>query len=222
MDDIFKEVDDDLRAERARRNARRYGGLLAGIVVLAAAGLAGWQGWLWYQQRRDAEAAAIYLTAMESADRLVGTGESSERAAALAGFERVANTAPEGYRTLARLRAAALQAGGAQQAETLATLQGVADDAAADPLLRDLANLVWVQAQLDTGDPVVLQARLDKLSAATNPWHGLAQEAQAVLDLRQGHNDAARRTLRNLAQDVTAAEGTRGRANGLLVRLGGG
>ncbi len=39
-------------------------------------------------------------------------------------------------------------------------------------------------------------------------------------DLRQGNTDAARDTLKRLAQDVTAPDGVRGRANGLLARLG--
>ena len=55
----------------------------------------------------------------------------------------------------------------------------------------------------------------------TNPWHALAQEAEALLDLRQGQTDAARQALRQLAQDTTAPPGVRGRANGLLARLGG-
>ncbi len=222
MDDIFKEIDDDLRAERARRQARRYGVWVVGVVVLAAVGLAGWQGWQWYQQRQDMAAAAVYLTAMQAADSALASGASPARNTAIAGFEQVAATAPEGYRTLARLRAAALQEEAGQKAAALASWQAVADDGAADPLLRDLASLLWVEAQLDTGEPTILQARLDKLTLATNPWHGLAEEAQAVLDIRQDHIDAARRTLQQLTRDVTTADGTRGRANALLARLGGG
>lgn len=222
MDDIFREVDDDVRAERARRAARRYGGLAAGVIVLAAAGFCAWQAWQWYQQRQDLAAAAPYLSAMQVAEGAVGTSESPARTSAIAGFERVIGSAPEGYRTLARLQVAALQAGGGQKALALANWQAVADDAAADPLLRDLAELLWVEAQLDTGEPSALQAALDKLTAATSAWRGLALEAQAVLDIRQGHSDAARRTLQNLAADVTTPEGARGRANAMLARLGGG
>ncbi len=222
MDDIFKEVEDDLRADRTRRQARRYGVWVAGVVVLAAVGLTGWQAWKWYEQRQDMAASAIYLTAMQRSEAATGTGESPARTEAITGFEQVTATAPEGYRTLARLRMAALQANGSQKPAALVTWQAVADDGAADPVLRDLANLLWVEEQLDTGDPTLLQARLDKLTDATNPWRGLAQEAQAVLDIRLGHTDAAKRTLQTLAKDITAAEGTRGRANALLARLGGG
>ncbi len=222
MDDIFREVEDEVRAERARRVARRYGWLVAGVVVLAAVGLCGWQAWQWYEQRQDMAAAGVFLTAMQTAETAVGMDTSPARKSAVDGFEKVIATAPEGYRTLARLRVAALQASGGQKAAALSAWQAVTDDGAADPLLRDLSSLLWVEGQLDAGDPAVLQARLEKLTGPTNAWHGLALEAQAVLDIRQGHNDAARRTLQSLAQDVTTAEGTRGRANALLARLGGG
>jgi hypothetical protein len=152
----------------------------------------------------------------------VAGGQGPGRAEAIAGFERVVASAPEGYRTLARLRMAALQADGGARAAALGTWQAVADDASADPLLRGLANLYWVEAQIETGEPAVLKARLDALVPANNPWHGLAQEAQALLDMRQGHTDMARQTLRTLSQDITAPEGVRGRATSLLARLEGG
>ena len=43
----------------------------------------------------------------------------------------------------------------------------------------------------------------------------------ALLDIRTGKLDDARATLRVLAADLSAPEGLRGRAGGLLDRLGG-
>jgi hypothetical protein len=75
--------------------------------------------------------------------------------------------------------------------------------------------------QIDKGDPAAVAAQLQPLAAPDNPWHALAEEAQALLDLRQGRTDAARDTLKRLTQDITAPDGVRARANGLLARLGG-
>ena len=215
VDDIFDEIEGDLRADRNRQLARRYGGaVVAGVVVLAA-GVGAWQGWTWYQARQDRAVAAIYLTAMQDA-----AGQNPARPQAIAGFARVAAEGPAGYRTLARLREAALEADSGDRTAALALWQQVADDGAAERLLRDLASLMVVEHQLDGGDPAQLRARLAPLAVPTNSWHGLAQEAQALLDLREGHNDAARDILKRLAQDTTAPSGVRGRANGLLARLG--
>jgi hypothetical protein len=220
--DIFDEVENDLRAERARRTALRYGGLAAFAAVLVVGAAAGWQGWRWYQARQDQAAAAVFLTAMRDADSAGPTGgETPARAAAAASFARLAEQGPEGYRTLARLRDAALKADAGDVAGAAALWDQVADDASADRLLRDLASLLWVDHQLESGNPAALRQRLAPLIAPTNPWHPMAQEAMALLDMREGQNDQARTTLQGLTQDSGAPQGVRTRANGLLARLGG-
>jgi hypothetical protein len=218
--DIFDEIDEDLRAERAQRLLKRYGGVIVAVALLIVAAAGGWQAWRWWDARRDISAAAAYLTAMSAADRL-GPEATAGRAEAIAGFEHVGATAPEGYATLARLRAAALKADAGDLRGATALWDQVAADGAADPLLRDLASLMWVEHQLDKGDPALLEARLKPLSTPANPWHPLALEAQGLLDMRTGKAEQAKEVFRRLAQDATAPEGVRGRANGLLNRLGG-
>jgi hypothetical protein len=217
--DIFDEVEEELRAERAQRLLLRYGGLIfAACVAIVGAG-AGYQGWRWWQARQDAAAAAQYIAMSSLADS--PNLAQPLRASAISAFDRLAATAPEGYRTLARLRDAALRADGGDLPGATALWDQVAGDASADPLLRDLASLLWAQRQIDRADPALLTARLTPLAAPDNPWRALAQEQLALLDLRQGHNDAAKTALQKLADDVTAPAGVRGRASALLGRLGG-
>ena len=208
MVDIFDEVDEDLRAERAQALFKRYGGLFLALALLTVGAAGGWQGWRWWQAKRDMAAATAFLAAMNTAQvvgpRVAGaTSDTASRKAAIAEFGQVAETAPDGYRTLARLRIAALQADAGDLAGAAATYDQVAADSSADPLLRDLASLLWAQSQLDTGDPSRLEARLKVLAVPDNPWHALASEDLALLDLRQGHTDAAKATLRRLAGDLT-------------------
>src|SRR5580704_12528831 len=212
--DIFDEVEEDLRAERAQALLKRYGGLLIALAVLTIGVAAGWQAWNWWQAKRD-------LAAMSTAQAVGPASDVASRKAAIAAFEQVAATAPDGYRTLARLRAAALQADAGDLAGAAALYDQVAGDSSADKLIRDLASLLWAQRQLDTADPARLEARLKALAEPDNPWHALASEDLALLDLRQGHTDAAKITLRRLAGDLTLPQDLRGRASGLLNRLGG-
>jgi len=224
VDDIFDEIEGDLRADRARQLARRYGGAAALIGLMALAGVGGWQAWRWYELKQDQAAASVYLAAMQDADGTaagLAPGANPARAQAIAGFAKAAAQAPTGYRTLARLREAALRADSGDRAGALELYGAVADDTAAEPLLRDLASLMLVDHQIDDGDPAQLRARLAPLALPTNAWHALAQEAAALLDLRQGQTDQAKAALKTLAQDTTAPSGVRGRANGLLARLGG-
>jgi hypothetical protein len=219
--DIFDEVDEELRAERAQQLLKRYGGVIVAGALLFVGAVAGWQGWRWYEARQDQAAAVEYLTAMNQADATAaGTSEAS-RAAATAALGKLAATAPDGYATLARLREAALKADAGDLQGAAALWDKLAGDSSADPLLRDLANLLWAQHQIDSADPSLLEARLKALIAPENPWHALAEEQLALLDLRRGRADQARTALHHLAQDASAPNGVRGRASGLLSRLGG-
>jgi hypothetical protein len=217
--DIFDEVEEDLRAERAQRLLKRYGGVLGALCLAVIAAGAGWQFWNWRQTQQDAVAAEAYLTDSALAD--TPNLSPATRAAAISAFDVLAANAPEGYRTLARLRNAALRADGGDIAGAAGMWDQVASDSSADPLLRDLASLLWATRQIDTGDPALLKARLSPLAIPGNPWRPLAEEQLALLDLRQGHDDAAKTGLQKLADDVTAPSGVRGRAGALLSRLGG-
>jgi hypothetical protein len=215
--DIFDEVDEELRAERAQRLLKRYSGLIIAAMVLVVAAVGGWQAWNWWQARQDMAAGQRYLAAM-ALMQLPAAGAAQQNIAA--GFDKLAQSAPEGYRTLARLQAAALKARNGDLPGAAALWNDVATDSSADPLLRDLASLLWCQHQIDTADPAVLEGRLKALAEPGNAWRPLAQEQLALLDLRQGKTAAAITALSKLAQDVTAPDGVRQRAAALLGRLG--
>ena len=220
--DIFDEVNEDLRAERAKQFALRYGWLVALLAALLVAAAVAWQAWHWHQVRQVNDVAAAYLGAMRGANGPAPTDgqPTPSRNAAMAEFDRLASTGPEGYRSLARLRGAALHASSGDLPGALAEWDRLSADTAADPLLRDLANLMWVQHQVDSGDPAAVEGRLQPLIVSGSPWRHLALENQAWLALRLGRTDQARDTLRQLAADPAAPDGVRGRANGLLARMG--
>ncbi len=206
--DIFDEVEEDLRAERAERLLKKYAGVLIALAVAVVAAVAGWQFWSRHQRQQDASAASQFVAAQDS-DK------------ALPVLDQLAASGPEGYRTLARLRAATLKAnaGDLQGAESL--WNAVASDSGADPLLRDFASLMATGRDLDHGDPAQLEARLKPLAEPTNAWSSLAREQLAMLDLRQGRVEEARKALQALSIDIDAPSGLRARASALLTGLGG-
>jgi len=202
--DIFDEVEEELRAERARRAWRRFGPLVGLVLVLGFGGVAGWQGYTWWQNREAGTSALAFL----SAQGVEGTAPADQAAR----FTLLAAQAPTGYRTLARLRAAALQAEAGERNLARATLDQVTNDTSADPLYRDLANLLWVLHGLDDVDPAVLAARITPLTAAGSAWRASAQELAALVDVRRGRPAEAKRALEALANDAAAPQGVRERA----------
>jgi hypothetical protein len=217
--DIFDEVEEELREERMQALLKKYAGVLIAAALLVIGGVAGWKAWVWYQERRDLAAATLYLDA-STLSEAAGVANAN-RPAAIGAFQAVAANAPDGYRVLARLREAALRADSGDLPGASALWAEVAADSSADPLLRGVANLTWCIHNADKADPAVLEGRLKPLAAAGSAWRSLAQEQLALLDLRQGHTEAAKTQLKQLAEDITAPAGVRNRAGILLNRAGG-
>ena len=218
-DDIFKEVDEELRAERLRAAGRRWGVLGLALVLLCVLLAGGWQIEAYRQRERAAASAAIFFEATKQADSSIlaaGSGDVSAGQTKAAGlFAQVAARGPDGLRTLARLRQAQIAWQSGQHAQALGLWNAIHDDSDADSTLRGLASLLWVQHQMETGDPALLKSRLGALSGSGDAWRPMAQELDAELDLRLGHVDEARRKLAAIAQDGAAPEGLRNQAGGL-------
>jgi hypothetical protein len=218
--DIFDEVEEDLRAERAEKLLKKYAWLLIAVAVAIIGAAAGWQLWNRYQNQQDAAAAVRYVAVQNALEQPGGDQSDGARAGHIAALDQLAATGPEGYKTLARLRAAGLKADAGDVPGAVALWNAVAADSSADRLLRDLASLLAVQRELDQGDPAQLEARLKPLAEPGNPWSALAQEQLAMLDLRQGKVDDARKKLQVLSFGIDAPSGLRARASALLTGLG--
>lgn len=220
MVDIFDEVSEDLRAERATRLLKKYGWVLIVAAVGVVGATVGWQAWERWRAGQDMAAAQRYLAAQAAAAGANVPGAPG-RTEAITILQQDALTAPDGYRTLSLMRAAGLKAANGDVPGAIETWNQVAADSGADPLLRDLASLLAVQHQLDKGDPATLEARLKPLAEAGNAWAPLAREQLALLDLRLGKVDDAKTRLKGLAENTNAPDGLRQRAAAVLLGLGG-
>lgn len=215
MPDLIDEVDEELRAERAKKLAQRYGGLATGALLLAIAGVGGWEGWRWYEGREAAKASESFLTASRDA-----AAEGADLRASAERFAGIAQAAPTGYRTLGRLRAAALLAETGQLDAALTAWEALARDTETDPLYRDLATVLWGLHALDQGDAAMIEARMGPLAVPGAPWRASAQEVLALAALKRGNTEEARRALQAVLADATTPQGLRERAGRLLQGLG--
>ncbi len=220
MPDLVDEVDEELRAERAKRLAQRYGGMAAGVALLALAGIGAWEGWRWNEQRLAANASGAFLAAAQGS-----AAEGADLAAVAAQFGQVAAQAPSGYATLARLRQAALLAETGDLPGALALWDALARDGAADALYRDLATLMWALHGLDAANGGVnagqIEARVAPLAREGQPWRASAREVLALAQIRRGAEAEARNGLRALLADPATPQGVRDRAGRVLAGIGG-
>ena len=225
VDDIFSEVDEDLRAERTRARTRRLAVFGLGLLIVAGLVVGGWQYLLHRQQALAASVAQAYFAAQKDADTAPAAAAgpdaplTAEQTRAIGAFAAVAARGPDGFATLSRLRMAALAWEGKDHVRALGLWDQVSHDMGADPDLRGLADLLWVQHRADDADPSLLKTRLRDILSPTSPWHLLAQETDALIDLRSNRAADARRKLTALSQDATASESQRAEASGLLETL---
>jgi hypothetical protein len=212
--DIFQEVDEEVRRDRAMEVWKKYGNYIIAAAVLIVAATAAWVGWKEYtRSQRQAEGARF-----EQALELVRDGKNGEAANA---FNEIAEDAGSGYGALARLRAAAALAAegdSAAAAQEYARLAAEGDD----ELLSGAAVILEALTTFETAPPDVLRGSLSPLAEGFGPWSHMARELLAVLMIQQGDKDGARKALAALSDDATAPEGVRARAAEMLAALDGG
>ncbi len=204
MSDIFREIDEELRRDNLQQLWARFGKYIIALAVLAVLATAGFMGWREYQQRQREAEGVRYAAALDLARQ--GKNEAAAEAFGTLG------QASGGRAALARLEAAAAKVKAGDVAGAITIYDGLAVDGAADPVFRDVATLLSARYGLDKGDPRAIITRLQPLTNANNPWHGLALELTALAELKAGDKAKARADFDLLAKDNTVAQGVRQRA----------
>lgn len=213
MTDLFREIDEELRQDRLKRLWKRYGAYFVGLVVLVVAGVGGYQAWKAWDLDRRMEQSSQYAAALEQ----LRAGNRAEAEAALAELVESGG----GYGVLASFEQAGLKAESGDLAGAIALWDRLARDDSAGAAFRGLATLLSVMHQIDSGEPGQLEARLQPLTVAGNPFRPTALELTAALALRAGDRARARELYTELADDRTTPTGLRTRAAQMLEALNG-
>jgi hypothetical protein len=214
LSDIFREVDEDLRTERAQQLWARYGKLAVAAAVALVVGVAGYT--LWQQQIAERRMTAGTRYAEAEAELARGNADQ-----AAAGWGLLVQEAKgEGYAMLARLRLAGLAAEKGDTAGAISQYKAIAADTGLSSEYRDLATLLGTQAESATLAPEALEAALKPLLADNHALRHQAREILAAAFLKAGKIDSARTLLTAISDDPAAPTGLRARSTELLAALG--
>ena len=221
MVDILDEVEEDIRYERMLRTARRYGGVVVMAAILVLVGVGGQEFWQAHKKHVADKYGAQYLALTQAVDQPGGTITPQVATDAATSLVKFAGNAPETYKVLALMRAAALYANmnDTKQAANLWTR--VAADEAAPQLIRDAANLLWAEHDIGTAKDADLFARLQPMVLANNPYHGLARSLQAMVYLHEDNVAMAKSLFSQVQADPSVTSGIRSRAAAMLTQLNG-
>ncbi len=212
MTDIFREVDEELRQDQAKRLWQRYGRYVIAVAVALVVGVGGFQAWQAWDLQHRTELSERYAAALS----LVGGGDTAAADQALS--EIVGEGG--GYGTLAAFTQARLRAEAGDTAGAVELWDRIADAEAPDSPLRQIAILLSVMHSMDEGEPADLEARLAPLTEVGRAFRPTALELTAAIALRQGDKDRAREIYASIVDDLAAPPGLRGRAAQMLQALG--
>ncbi len=211
-EEIFREVDEELREENLLRLWRRFGPYVVVTAVAVVVVTASSVGWKEYRTSQLRAWGSSFSEAMS-------LGGQEDPASAAAAFAKITKEAGEGYPTLSRLQEAALLARSGDTSGALAIYNDLSETAI-DQRFRELAVVLAGYLDLDTHDPVELEARLAPLTADNNPWHYSAIELTAFIAVRTEDLQRARDIFTKLSEDAQAPAGVRSRARDMLAVIG--
>lgn len=211
-DNIFREVEDDMRREQLARLWDRYGVyvLAAALAIILIVGA--FSGYEWYRAKVASENGAAFLQASKQVD----DGKLGEAAEALG---RIAKDAPGGYRVLASLELAAVHLKEGRRAEAAALYDQVAADSGADAILRDFARVQGAALKVDEEGFAEITRRLDKIDADNNPWRYSARELLALSAYRSGNAAESEKLFTGILSDPLAPAEMRKRAESMMALI---
>ncbi len=187
---------------------RMHGNLVTAVLLAVSVGVAGWQGWNWYQRRQAAEASVIYAAVQKGA-----LERDAKRVREAAGelTEKFPGTA---YAAMAALTSARMQFDAGDLKTARAQLQWVAEKAR-DKDLRDLgrlrlAHVLFDDKALDEALKLLAEeptpafaARFGELKGDILAAQGRKAEAKAAYQAALAKQEAGEKAAQNQGRSET-------------------
>jgi hypothetical protein len=211
VSELFDEVDEEVRRDQLKKLWDQYSIYIIAGALLIIAAVGGWRGYQYLEAQKAAEAGAAF-------DAAIDLSEQNKHAEAEAAFDKLAATAPSGYRMLARLRAAAEVASRDPQAGAK-----MYDEIAADRSIgteqQELARIRAAGLLLDTESYPNMLQRLEPATKPEATFRHSARELLALSAWRANDTTAARQWLDMIANDGETPSAMRSWAEALQALL---
>jgi hypothetical protein len=211
VSELFDEVDEDVRRDQLKQLWERYSVFVVAGALLIVAAVGGWRGYQYLEAKKAAEAGAAF-------DQAADLAEQNKHAEAEAAFTKLALEAPSGYRTLARLRAAA-EAGKRDPQAAVKLYDEIAADRSVNVPEQNLARVRAAGLLLETTTYDNILQRLEGATAPGSTYRHSARELLALSAWRANNVVETRRWLDLIANDVETPASLRTRTEALQALL---
>jgi hypothetical protein len=204
LSDIFREIEEDIRADELKKLWDKYGLYLLGAALAVVLIVAATVGWRSYRQSQNEAMSSRY-------EAIATSAEVQPAAEAAAAFEAFAKDSSGGYTVLAQMRQAASLHEAGNDTAAVQVYDAIAASKA--PLvLRQLATLKGGFLLIDSAPYDDIKARLMPLTAAGAPWRNMAREAIGTSAYKAGAYADAQAQFAAILRDGESSEGLRTRA----------
>jgi len=210
--DLFQEIDDELRQDKASRLWRVYGKYVVATAIVIIISVGGYKFWQ-QKQLDDGEKASI---AYEAA---LARSASGDYKGAIDQLNEEEIRTAAGYAVLSQMQKANLAMKINDFEAALITFKDIAENDNYPQSIKEWASFryaaVRVEKQIDSN----ALADLDSLIATDSPWRFLAKEIKAIKEIETGNKSGAKAIFSELADDENAPERLRVRAAEFLKTL---
>ena len=212
-ENFVREVDENLRRDRARDFFRKNGTWVAlGVVLfLAACGAI-----IWYQQHR-VRVAEEHVEQLASIYKDVGTGNTSKVPQQL---DDLSQSSSKGVRATALFIRAAVALQQNDQKLATETYKKINEDSGLPDAYRNAALIRQTALEFDHLKPQDIISRLEPLAKPGEPWFGSAGEMTALALIKEGKKKEAGELFASMAKDKTVPDAIRNRSIQIAGSLG--
>ncbi|HUH75801.1 MAG TPA: tetratricopeptide repeat protein [Devosia sp.] len=211
QDNIFREVDEELRSDRMRAMWRRFSPYVIGAAVGVVALVAVNEGWTWYHSNNAAQSSDELYTAFTLID-------GGDLAAAQAQLDQLIADGSGSYPTLAMFRKAGVLAKEGKIDEAVAAYDSLANTQS-NARMRELALVLAGNLLVDNGTLAEVEARIGTVATDGNPLRNAAREALGLAQYKAGEYAAAQANFEAVVSDLMVTATTRNRMSYYLAQL---
>lgn len=211
QENIFQEIDEELRSDRMRALWRRFApyviGAAVGVVVLVAVN----EGWNWYHANNAAQSSDELYEAFELID-------GGDLTAAQTQLDTLIADGSGSYPVLAQFRKAGVMAREGKVAEAVAAYDTLANNQS-NPRLRELALVLAGTLMVDAGTLADVESRVGSIADEGNAMRNAAREALGLAQYKAGNFAAAQANFEAVVNDPMTQTSTRNRMGYYLAQL---
>ncbi|UJW85709.1 tetratricopeptide repeat protein [Devosia sp. SL43] len=211
QDNIFREVDEELRSDRMRALWRRFAPFVIGAAVLVVLAVAVNEGWTWYHSNNAAQSSDELYAAFDAID-------GGDLASAQNQLSALEVNGSGSYPVLAQFRKAGVLAKEGKVTEAVAAYDALANSLS-NIRLRELALVLGGTLMVDAGTLADVDSRVGSVAIDGNPLRNAAREALGLAQYKAGDFAAAQASFEAVLNDPLVQNSVRNRMGYYLAQL---